>query len=268
MNTRLRYLLIPMMPIVLFFGFHDSTAQVVVSRSVPSDSVPDVNDTITVAINIDMTGMSAPDTLLGSYSADLDWNPNILTYVSNSGPLQGFTGFVNTTNADTGHIRFNGAKPTGQNGVFDVLVVTFVVIGSPGQSTILDLKYTAMAAAYTFNNLFPYLNVVDGILTVAGAVGIDDLFDDQIPMKYELAQNFPNPFNPATQIRFGLPKASTVEINLFNVMGQKVATILDEYQSAGFHTVNFDASHLAGGVYFFSIKAGDFKDVKKMILMK
>lgn len=266
MDNTLRYLI--MISIVLLSWLHGSTAQVVTSRAIPSDSIPNANDTITVSISFDMTGMNGADTLLGSYSANLDWNPNILAYISNTGPLQGFTGFINTTNADTGHIRFNGAKPTGQNGVFDVLVVTFAVIGSPGQSTNLDLEYTAMAAAYTFSNLLQYLNVESGIVTISGATGIDDLLDDQIPSRYTLLQNYPNPFNPATHIRFGLPKASTVEIDLFNVMGQKVDTILDEYKRAGYHTINFDASHLASGIYFFSIKAEEFKDVKKMILMK
>ena len=266
--NRLRYLMILMMSIVLFLGFRGSTAQVVVSEALPSNANPNANDTITVAISIDMTGMTGADTLLGSFSANFDWNPNILEYISSSGILQGYTGFVNTTNADTGHIRFNGAKPLGQAGVFDVLVVTFAVIGSPGQSTALDLEYTAMASAYTFIDLLQYLNVMDRVVTIAGAMGIDNPKDDQIPMKYELAQNFPNPFNPTTHIRFGLPKASTVEIDLFNVMGQKVNTILDEYKSAGYHTINLDGSYLASGVYFFSIKAGEFKDVKKMLLMK
>jgi len=268
MNNRCGFLLILMTLIVLLFGSISSTAQVVVSRSVLSDSIPDINDTITVAINIDMTGMTAPDTLLGSYSANLDWDENVLAYVSNSGPLQGYSGFVNTMGADSGHIRFNGAQPFGHNGIFDVLVLTFTVIGSPGQSTTLDLAYTAMAAAYTFYNLLPYLNLESGIVTISGATGINDPLDNQIPSNYELFQNYPNPFNPATHIRFGLPGASLVEIDLFNVMGQKIDTILDEYKPAGYYTINFDASHLASGVYFFGMKAGEFKDVKKMVLMK
>ncbi len=143
---------------------------IVVSSSIPSNANPFTGDAITVAINIDMTGMNPPDNLLGSFTASLNWDPTVLTYTGNSGILQGFTGFVNDLNAANGVIVFNGAKATGQGGAFDVLIVNFNVVGAGQTSTILDLNYTAMAAAFTFQNLLPFLTINDGVVTVQQVV--------------------------------------------------------------------------------------------------
>ena len=79
---------------------------------------------------------------------------------------------------------------------------------------------------------------------------------------------FPNPFNPATEIRFALPEASHVTIDIYNVMGQKVTTLVDEHRDAGRHTVRWDGSYAASGVYFYRIEAGSFVESRKMILLK
>jgi hypothetical protein len=99
-------------------------------------------------------------------------------------------------------------------------------------------------------------------------VGINDPYADNIPRKYVLMQNYPNPFNPVTHIRFGLPRASKVKLEFFNVLGQRVFTLIDEQKPAGYHVVTFDARDLASGMYFYRIEAGEFTDQKKMILIK
>jgi len=83
-----------------------------------------------------------------------------------------------------------------------------------------------------------------------------------------LQQNYPNPFNPETNIRFGLPNANRVKIEVYNMLGQRVAELLNEHKLAGFHTVKFDGSNFASGVYFYKIQAGDFLQVKKMLLVR
>ena len=90
----------------------------------------------------------------------------------------------------------------------------------------------------------------------------------EIPDHYVLMQNYPNPFNPTTRIRFGLPQASDVLIEVYNVLGQRVATLLNARKPAGYHEVEFDASQLGSGIYIYRIKAGNFQQVKKMMLMK
>lgn len=88
------------------------------------------------------------------------------------------------------------------------------------------------------------------------------------PDEFSLSQNYPNPFNPTTQINFTLPEASLVTLEVMNMLGQKVATLVNDQKPAGRYSVNFDASKLASGVYFYIIKAGDFSKVRKMLLIK
>lgn len=89
-----------------------------------------------------------------------------------------------------------------------------------------------------------------------------------IPDKFELMQNYPNPFNPVTTIKFSLPQDKFVKLKVFNILGETVQYLLNEEKKAGLHTVQFNASSLSSGVYFYSIEAGDFKAVRKMLLMK
>jgi hypothetical protein len=89
-----------------------------------------------------------------------------------------------------------------------------------------------------------------------------------LPKTYALNQNYPNPFNPTTEISFDLPKSSHVELNVFNVLGQNVKTLVDQNMAAGSHTLTWDASGVASGVYFYRIKAEDFTATKKMMVLK
>jgi hypothetical protein len=105
-------------------------------------------------------------------------------------------------------------------------------------------------------------------VSIPEPVGVGNI-TTQIPEKYYLGQNFPNPFNPVTTIRFALKKSSNVTLRVFNTNGQVVSTLIgNEFVSAGINEIKFDASNLASGIYFYSITAGDFTDTKKMILIK
>jgi hypothetical protein len=88
------------------------------------------------------------------------------------------------------------------------------------------------------------------------------------PLNYGLAQNAPNPFNPTTEILVALPTAAYVKLDVFNIMGQKVATLVDEHREAGYHIVAWDASSVASGIYLYRLSAGDFVATKKMVVMK
>ena len=89
-----------------------------------------------------------------------------------------------------------------------------------------------------------------------------------VPMSFILNQNFPNPFNPSTTIQYNLPIQSKVILTVFNILGQKVRTLVQEEQEAGRHEVKFDGLELAGGVYFYKIVAGNFAETKKLLLLK
>ncbi len=88
------------------------------------------------------------------------------------------------------------------------------------------------------------------------------------PDRFSLSQNYPNPFNPSTNIPFELSEASNVEINVYSILGQKVATIVSELYSAGSHTVQWNAQNLASGVYIYRMQAGGFTQTRKLILLK
>ena len=97
--------------------------------------------------------------------------------------------------------------------------------------------------------------------------------ESSIPNQYILDQNFPNPFNPTTQIRFGIPEASNVTLRIYNSVGQLVKTLVDGNMSEGYHQVTWDATDnsgnkLSSGVYFYRITTGTFNQVNKMLLMK
>jgi lysophospholipase L1-like esterase len=89
-----------------------------------------------------------------------------------------------------------------------------------------------------------------------------------IPQKYELAQNFPNPFNPTSTINYNIPVEGFVKISVFNSLGETVKILVNEYQGAGNYQVEFIANDLSSGVYFYGIEAGSYFEMKKMILLK
>jgi hypothetical protein len=86
--------------------------------------------------------------------------------------------------------------------------------------------------------------------------------------KFELSQNYPNPFNPSTTIKFNLPEAGNVKLTLFNILGQELKTLVNEFKESGGHTVNFDASDLNSGMYIYKIESGSFTRTRKMTLVK
>jgi hypothetical protein len=95
----------------------------------------------------------------------------------------------------------------------------------------------------------------------------------QRPEEFDLRQNYPNPFNPTTVIRYALPKASGVKIEIYNVLGQKVRDLLNEEQEPGYKMIHWDGkddngNEVSSGVYFYRIEAGDFTKCKKMTLLK
>ncbi len=85
---------------------------------------------------------------------------------------------------------------------------------------------------------------------------------------FSLVQNYPNPFNPSTTIRYTLPGAEVVTVKIFNLLGQEVETLVNQQQPAGEYTIRYDASHLSSGIYFYQLRAGNFTEVRKMLLLK
>lgn len=104
----------------------------------------------------------------------------------------------------------------------------------------------------------------NGVITYTDAIQVNI----STPNEYSLLQNYPNPFNPTTTIKFALKETGLVDLKVYNILGQLVATVINKEMKAGNHTVDFDASRLSSGIYFYSIKTGNFSAVKKMVVMK
>jgi uncharacterized protein YqfB (UPF0267 family) len=137
-----------------------------------------------------------------------------------------------------------------------------------------ELTLTAPAAAGTFT---VQVSVTDDSSATAvesfevnvtlDPTSIEDLAGD-IPTVYSLEQNYPNPFNPSTHIKYGLPDAGEVLVEVYNLLGQKVITLFDGYQAAGYHILDFEANSLPTGIYFYRIQTKEFQSIKKMMLIK
>lgn len=111
--------------------------------------------------------------------------------------------------------------------------------------------------------------VIKGIVygDTSTIVGINDKYPAQ-PKEYILSQNYPNPFNPTTTIKYSLPKAGIVKLTVYNAIGSKVATILNEYKQPGNYSVQFNSSNLASGIYLYRLESGNYSAAKKFVLIK
>jgi hypothetical protein len=89
-----------------------------------------------------------------------------------------------------------------------------------------------------------------------------------IPSSFKLYQNYPNPFNPMTTIEFEIPERANVKLIVYDILGREVGKLVDKELEPGRYKVNFEASELSSGVYFYRLEAGKFADVKKMLLVK
>ena len=141
------------------------------------------------------------------------------------------------------------------------------------------MSYTSRTGEFTqvtfSNNVIGYIQYnSNGSQIVIGdpnSIGEESDFNN-VPDTYELAQNYPNPFNPITKIRYSIPNvgsglAQTV-LKVYDVLGNEVATLVDEFREAGSYEVEFDASSLSSGIYFYKLHSGSFVEIKKMLLLK
>ncbi len=104
---------------------------------------------------------------------------------------------------------------------------------------------------------------------VAATTGLNGIVNqNQIAKEYWLDQNYPNPFNPTTNIKFSIPKDGQTSLKFYDILGNEIATYLDEFVKAGIYNAEFDASNLASGIYFYTLKSGNFIETKRMMLVK
>jgi hypothetical protein len=134
--------------------------------------------------------------------------------------------------------------------IITVIVDTFTILNPDSTHAFPLDKFT-----------FDILNDTTGI-----AAKIEN--EKLIPLLFNLKQNYPNPFNPSTKIKYTIPKPLKVKIEIFNLLGQKISTLLNKQISAGSHEVGFTAKDLSSGVYLYRIESGEYQEVRKMILLR
>jgi len=133
-------------------------------------------------------------------------------------------------------------------------------VNSPTSNTPEDM--------YFLNDILGWACGANGLLMKYTDVSSIENPNESFHSNFQLEQNYPNPFNPTTTIKYGLPKNSYVTIELFNMLGQKVLSLVDEEKNAGYHSVSVDATNLASGVYLYRIQAEQFVQTRKMLLIR
>ena len=204
------------------------------------------------------------------YNGNEMWASSSVSLSSTSWKHIGLPFAIDTVNG----FRYLGNDPTNPNWSGDLGTV---------QQLYGDL---ANVDQVRFDILNPEQNNITYSVVVDGIEGVDQFSPGvitsvsskgnyNIPKQYNLNQNYPNPFNPNTIISYQIPKNSLVTLKIYNILGQEVATLINEEQIAGDHNVSFNAAGLSSGVYFYSLKAGNqpdgkagFMSTKKMLLLK
>ncbi|MCX6639057.1 MAG: SBBP repeat-containing protein [bacterium] len=163
-----------------------------------------------------------------------------------------------------------GANPT--------CVLAQAIAGSISSGTLCFISYIGTYPSRVQDSSFFTITkstVADGGPWIGESSVSGDIFDEYaittteiIPEDYTLEQNYPNPFNPMTMLKLGLPQAGNVNLAVYNMMGQKVATLVDGWRHGGYHHIAWDASGLAAGIYFCRVRVGDFTATKKLVVMK
>jgi hypothetical protein len=160
-------------------------------------------------------------------------------------------------------VNNSGFEIQRQNGESEFVSIGFV----PGHGTTTESKSYKFIDANLSSGSYTYrLKQIDfnGTFSYSSEVNVDI----NAPIQFELAQNYPNPFNPSTTIKFSLPQNSFVTLKVYNALGQEVSTLVNGFTESGTHSINFDASNLNSGIYFYKLDAGKYSDVRKMTLIK
>jgi len=177
--------------------------------------------------------------------------------------VQNFSFSPQTLTITTGDI----VKWTNISGTHNVLANNgSFTSGNPAPAT-WTYSHTFTAAGNNPYYCEPHLSMgMTGTIIVQNPVGVSD--QEMLADQFELEQNYPNPFNPSTRINYSVPSASFINLKVFDILGNEVALLVNEEKPAGEYQLEFDASKLTGGVYFYQLNTNSFVDTKKMILLK
>ncbi|MEQ9090192.1 MAG: T9SS type A sorting domain-containing protein [Balneola sp.] len=217
------------------------------------DIVGSVGETLTVSIEIDNPNQDTIDAF--SFGLEIDTSAIVIrNEVNKSALLDSFTVFHNLANTDSLFISGASSKGFTQSGV----LLEFDIIANKNLD---NFPITELRALINEGN--PKVEVQLGSIIITSN---EEFFET--PNDAVLHQNYPNPFNPTTSISYDLPEASVVNMSVFDITGRLVQTLQNGRKPAGSYTINFDASNLSSGIYFYRITAEDFIQTRTMTLIK
>jgi len=227
-----------------------------------------------------------PDTLINHPTiSDIYFSPNYVlfdasnhsTFTASVTPGSGNILYVNWDTFVDGSYVFRGARTFGtsenlvDDGTFgDVVVGDGIYTRNEVYRDLLEPPATLTIRLHA--DAGKYITSVDAIpffVLDSVATSIDDDKNQILPDKYELFSNYPNPFNPTTIIKYSMPNSNFVKLKIYDMLGRKIQTLVNKFQKANTYSIDFDASNLSNGIYFYSLQVGnDFFDTKKMVLIK
>ncbi len=113
-----------------------------------------------------------------------------------------------------------------------------------------------------------YRNIAQHFYDVSFPVSVQQSKENTFPKEFTLSQNYPNPFNPSTIIKYQIPEISLVTVKVYGVLGNEIATLVNEEKPAGSYEIELNGEGLTSGIYFYQLRAGNFVETKKMVLIK
>jgi len=186
----------------------------------------------------------------------------ILAQTTHNVTVQNFSFSPQTLTITVGDI----VKWTNVSGTHNVRANDDSFFSGPAAPAIWEFSHTFNSAGNFPYYCEPHLSMgMTGTIIVQNPVSVEDEF---VVDQFKLEQNYPNPFNPSTRISYSVPATTVVNLKVFDIIGNEVATLVNKEQPAGYYQVDFDASNLSGGVYFYQLATNEFVNTKKMILIK
>jgi hypothetical protein len=214
----------------------------------------------------DNATLVAPGTLFGLDNSPL---PIQLSSFVASVASAGHAGLRWTTLSEINNYGFEVQKAADKSAAFQSISGSFT---AGNGTTTVKHDYSYVDNSYATGNVYRLKQLdLDGTLHFSDAadpLAVTGVSVKALPTEYSLSQNYPNPFNPSTVIEFALPKDAHVTLEVYNIIGQKVMTLVDEVQPAGYHSVKFDGTSLASGMYLYRLATGQQTFLKKLLLMK
>ena len=143
---------------------------------------------------------------------------------------------------------------------------TTSTVRATSATAMMRAGYSSSIAGCTISTNYSRTYKANLKITIGTATNVSKF--NQIPESYSLSQNYPNPFNPVTKIGYAIPKQGLVTVKIYDVLGRVIQTLVNEEMQPGYYSVDFDASYLSSGVYFYKLESGTFSEVKRMMLIK